>query len=64
MTCYIDTRSYELGISKLHVNHSLLGGLRVLFKMYSGLCPWLLTWSDYEEDYDDECEEFNDAGAN
>jgi hypothetical protein len=32
--------------------------------MYSRLCPWLLTWSDYEEDYDDEDEEFDDAGAN
>jgi hypothetical protein len=33
-------------------------------KMYSWLCPWLLTWSDYEEDYDDEGEEFDDAGEN
>jgi hypothetical protein len=32
--------------------------------MYSRLYPWLLTWSDYEEDYDDEGEEFDDAGAN
>jgi hypothetical protein len=50
--------------AKLHVNHSLFDGLRVQFKMYSRLCPWLLTWSDYEEDYDDEGEEFDDAGAN
>jgi hypothetical protein len=33
-------------------------------KMYSRLCPWLLTWSDYGEDYEDDGEEFNDAGAN
>jgi hypothetical protein len=32
--------------------------------MYSWLCPSLLTWSDYEEDYDVEGEEFDDAGAN
>jgi hypothetical protein len=31
--------------------------------MYSRLYLWLLTWSDYEEDYDDEGEEFDDAGA-
>jgi hypothetical protein len=32
--------------------------------MYSQLCPWLLTWLDYGEDYDDDGEEFDDAGAN
>jgi hypothetical protein len=32
--------------------------------MYSRLCPWLLTWSDYEEEYDDEGEQFDDAGVN
>jgi hypothetical protein len=32
--------------------------------MYSRLCPWLLTWSDFEEDYDDEGEEFDDADPN
>jgi hypothetical protein len=32
--------------------------------MYSRLCLWLLTWSDYGEDYDDDGEEFDDAGAN
>jgi hypothetical protein len=32
--------------------------------MYSRLCPWLLTWSHYEEDYDDEGEEFDDAAVN
>jgi hypothetical protein len=32
--------------------------------MYSRLCPWLLTWSDYGEDYDDDGEEFDDASAN
>jgi hypothetical protein len=31
--------------------------------MYSRLCPWLLTWSNYEEGYEDG-EEFNDTGAN
>jgi hypothetical protein len=29
--------------------------------MYSRLCPWLLTWSDYEEGFDDDGEEFDDA---
>jgi hypothetical protein len=32
--------------------------------MYSRLCPWLLTWPDYGKDYDDDGEEFDDAGAN
>jgi hypothetical protein len=32
--------------------------------MYSWLCPWLLTWSNYGEDYDDDAKEFDDAGAN
>jgi hypothetical protein len=32
--------------------------------MYSRLCPWLLTWPDYGEDYDDDGEEFDGAGAN
>jgi hypothetical protein len=32
--------------------------------MYSRLCPWLLTWSDYDEDFDDDGEEFDDVGAN
>jgi hypothetical protein len=32
--------------------------------MYSRLCPWLLTWPDYGEDYDDDGEEFDDAGVN
>jgi hypothetical protein len=31
--------------------------------MYSWLYPWLLTWPDYE-DYEDDGEEFDDAGAN
>jgi hypothetical protein len=31
--------------------------------MYSWLCPWLLTLSDYGEDYDDDGEEFDDAGV-
>jgi hypothetical protein len=22
--------------------------------MYSRLCPWLLTWLDYEEEYEDD----------
>jgi hypothetical protein len=33
-------------------------------KMYSRLCPWLLTWSDYEEGYEDDGEEFDDASVN
>jgi hypothetical protein len=32
--------------------------------MYSRLFPWLLTWSDYDDDFDDDGEEFDDAGAN
>jgi hypothetical protein len=55
---------FPFAIAKLHDNLSLLDGLRVQFKMYSRLCPWLLTWSDYGEDYDDDGEEFDDASAN
>jgi hypothetical protein len=43
---------------------SLLDGLRVQFKMYTRFCPWLLTWSDYEEGYEDDGEEDDDADAN
>jgi hypothetical protein len=32
--------------------------------MYSRLSPWLLPWSDYEKGYEDDGEEFNDAGVN
>jgi hypothetical protein len=32
--------------------------------MYSWLCPWLLTLSDYEEGYEDDGEKYDDAGAN
>ena len=32
----------------------LLDGLRVQFQMYSRLCPWLFTWPDYKEEYEDE----------
>jgi hypothetical protein len=53
-----------LTTTKLHINTFLLDGLRVQFKMYSQLCPWLLTWSDYEEDYEEGDDGFDDAGAN
>jgi hypothetical protein len=43
--------------------YPLLGGLRVHSKVLTGFCPWLFTWSDYEEDYEDD-EEFNDGYAN
>jgi hypothetical protein len=33
-------------------------------QMYSRLCPWLLTWSDYEEDYEEGDDEYDDVGAN
>jgi hypothetical protein len=32
--------------------------------MYSRLFPWLLTWSDYGEEDEDDGEEFDDAGVN
>jgi hypothetical protein len=41
-----------------------LDGLRVQFKMYSRLCPWLLTWSELEEDFDEDGDGYDDAGAN
>jgi hypothetical protein len=41
-----------------------LDGLRVQFKMYSRLCPWLLTWSDYGEDNTKGEAGYDDAGAN
>jgi hypothetical protein len=31
--------------------------------MYSRLCPWLLTLSDYEEDYEEGDHGYDDAGA-
>jgi hypothetical protein len=32
--------------------------------MYSRLCPWLLTWSEFEEDYEEDEGGYDDAGAN
>jgi hypothetical protein len=32
--------------------------------MYSRLCPWLLTWSDLEEDFNEDGDGYDDAGAN
>jgi hypothetical protein len=74
MTCYIDKRKYDnigqtriepfLATAKLHINSSSLDGLRVQFKMYSRLCPWLLTWSDYKEDYEEGGDGYDDVGAN
>jgi hypothetical protein len=42
----------------------LLDGLRVQFKMYSRLCPWLLTWPDYDDDYEEDDGDYNGVGAN
>jgi hypothetical protein len=32
-------------------------------QMYSRLCPWLLTWSDYEEGYKEGEGGYDDASA-
>jgi hypothetical protein len=32
--------------------------------MYSRLCPWLLTWSDYEEFFEEDDGGNDDADAN
>jgi hypothetical protein len=32
--------------------------------MYSRLCPWLLTWSDLEEDFNEDGDGYDDAGVN
>jgi hypothetical protein len=32
--------------------------------MYSRLCPWLLTWPDFGDDYEEDDEEYDNAGAN
>jgi hypothetical protein len=32
--------------------------------MYSRLCPWLLTWPDFGDDYEEDDEEYDDAGVN
>jgi hypothetical protein len=32
--------------------------------MYSRLCPWLLTWSDFEDDYEEDDDGYDDASAN
>jgi hypothetical protein len=53
-----------LATTKLHIVLSPLDGLQVQFKMYSWLCPWLLTWSDYEEDYTEGDDGYDDTGAN
>jgi hypothetical protein len=53
-----------LAIAKLHINSFSLDGLRVQFNMYSWLCPWPLTWSDHEEDYEEGDDSYDDAGVN
>jgi hypothetical protein len=32
--------------------------------MYSWLCPWLLTWPDFGDNYEEDDEEYDVAGAN
>jgi hypothetical protein len=32
--------------------------------MYSRLCPWLFTWPDFGDDYEEDDEEYDDGGAN
>jgi hypothetical protein len=32
--------------------------------MYSRLCPWLLTWPDYGDDYEEDGGGYDDAGVN
>jgi hypothetical protein len=32
--------------------------------MYSRLCPWLLTWLDYGDDYEEDDSGYDDADAN
>jgi hypothetical protein len=32
--------------------------------MYSWLCPWLVTLPDFGDDYEEDDEEYDDAGAN
>jgi hypothetical protein len=33
-------------------------------KMYSRLCPWLLTWSDFGDVYEEDDDGYDDACAN
>jgi hypothetical protein len=42
----------------------LLGWFASTIQMYSRLCPWLLTWSDYEEGSDEDDGGNDDADAN
>jgi hypothetical protein len=73
MTCYIDKRKYDsLGQTRLEPSTllqpncmtTLLRWFASTIQMYSRLCPWLLTWSDYEEDYTEDDDGCDDAGAN
>jgi hypothetical protein len=57
-------RAFLLDTAKLHIVLSPLDGLQYNSKMYSRLCPGLLTWPDYEEDYLKEDDGYYDAGAN
>jgi hypothetical protein len=52
-----------LATAKLRINSFSLDGLRVQFKMYSWLCPWLLTWSDLEEDCNEDGDGYDDVDA-
>ena len=45
---------YTLVSPLVRLLHPSYDGLQVQFQMYLRLCPWLLTWPDYEEDYEDD----------
>jgi hypothetical protein len=46
------------------VNVSLLDGLRVQFQNVLTALSWLLTWSDFGDDYEEDDAGYDDAGAN
>jgi hypothetical protein len=53
----------SLAIATLHIQCSLLRWFVCTIQMNSRLCPWLLTWSDYKEDAEEDDGGNNDAGA-
>jgi hypothetical protein len=54
----------SLATSILHIQCSPFKWFASTIQMYSQLCPCLLTWSDYEEDNEEDDGGHDDAGAN
>jgi hypothetical protein len=54
----------SLATAILHIKLLLFRWFASTIQMYSRLCPWLLTWSDLEESFNEDGDGYDDAIAN